>query len=290
MDNTNDKPSGKQKKIIKVLIVLLILSVLGLAGRYIYLNYIRDNGSSTVTVPQNVIKDKNKTGSMVEIQGKKTAAANQENSNSENNHQSSSDKKTQQGRVEAPFIELDKSQPEYNEKFSAFGMLPGDMVTKYYCVKAHHDYDVKVYFEAEVTDETKHLGDVLNVKVTDVSENKETLVAEGPFSKINGKSYPVQLKENKDDYTRKYYRIDVFLDTSVGNPYQEAALTADFKWYVTDEEYHAMQEKNPIIPGITDPGKTDVPKTGDMFDKTLWMMFFGSALLLIIMSVAKKRR
>lgn len=292
MDNTNDKPSGKQKKIINVLIVLLILSLLGLVGRYIYLNYMRDNGSSTVTVPQNVIKDKNKTGSIVEVQGKKNAIADNTNDSRENNNQSSSDKKIQRGRVEAPLIELDKSQLEYNEKFNAFGMLPGDVVTKYYCVKVHHGYDVKVYFETEVTDETKHLGDVLKVKVTDVSneENKETLVAEGPFTEINGKSYPVQLKENKDDYTKKYYRIDVFLDTSVGNPYQEATLTADFKWYVTDEEYHAMQEKDPIIPGITDPGKTDVPKTGDMFDKTLWMMLFGSALLLIIMSVATKRR
>lgn len=290
MRNENEKSSGEQKKIINVLIALLILSLLGLVGRYIYLNYMRDNGSSTVTVPENIIRDKDMTGSVIEVERKKSTSAGYAGDNSRNNGQSSSEGNSQRERAEAPLIELDRSHLGYNEKFSAFGMLPGDTVTGYYCVKVYHDYDVKVYFETEVTGETKHLGDVLRVRVTELSGDKETTVAEGTFAEINGKSFPIQLKGNKGDFTRRYYRIDVFLDTSVGNPYQEAELTADFKWYVTDEEYDAMQDKNPIIPGISNPGRVDAPKTGDMFDKTLWIMFFGSALLLIIMSAAKKRR
>jgi len=292
MGNTNDKSSGGQRKVINVLIVLLTLSLLGLACRYIYLNYMRDNGSSTVTVPQNVINDQDMTSSVMEVRREKTASAGSANDNIESNSHSSSYRKIQRESAEAPLIELDRSHLGYNEKFNALGMLPGDTVTKYYCVKVYHDQDIKVYFETEVMDETKHLGDVLNVRVTELSSDAEkaAVAAEGTFSEINGKSFPMQLKGNDGDFTRKYYRIDVFLDTSVGNPYQEAALTADFKWYVTDEENDAMQDKDPIIPGISDPEKVDAPKTGDMFDKTLWIMFFGSALLLIIVSAAKKRR
>lgn len=336
MTNKSDS-STKSKKIIVVLVILLILSLLGLLGRYLYLNHYQKQ--NTVTVPDNIIndigdktdKDTNKSDNGSDSSGNDLTSnqdsnrdehlASQDNSklpsddnseddsnedsninqNTENDDNSNNDK----DELEAPQIDLDQKEPSDNERFEVSNMLPGDSITKYFCVKTTHDFDVKVYFESSIVDQTKQLGDVLDIKVTDVTDgvNRAKLVTNGTFNEINKNSYPVQLKKNKDGYTVKYYKIDVSLDTSVGNPYQAAKLSADFKWYVTDEEFNALSKDKPIIPGITNPSdkgdssdegngndKNNTAQTGDIFDKSLWIIFIGSALMIILLSLKNRSK
>lgn len=318
MDEMKSKHSDKLKidklkMIIKVLVILLVLSLIGLAGRYIYLNYIKDSGNRTVTIPQNVIKESNQPDEHREIINEQNrtdqninaphlmASGNQagvssdgtESETSNSNRSDTADQHvTQTTAVEAPSIELDRHHPEYNEKFEVFDMLPGDSVTKYYSIKVHHGYDVKVYFETKVTEETKNLGEVLKIKVTDVTAgaDQEVTILDDVFKTANGKTFSTLLQANDTEITQKFYRIDVSLDSSVGNPYQAAALMADFKWFVTDDEYNALLNQKPIIPGLPPSGSSGGPNTGLIFDRTCWGVFIGSAVLLIFLLILKKRR
>lgn len=329
MDSQNSNNNTKSQKIIKVLIVLLILSLLGLLARYIYLNKFQD--SVKVTVPDNIINEIDKIADKGSDEGNsnhssdltnsnnssnkdknnqnkdkdKNSDSDKDNNNTNDNNNSSDDNPSDKDdndkddndndsdKVEAPKIELDKKNPGDNERFDVSNMLPGDQVTRYFCVKTYHTYNVKVYFQSNVVEQTNQLGDVLQIKVTDVTKGAANgkIVAQGTFNEINQKSYPVQLKQNENDSTTQYYKIDVSLDTSVGNQYQASKLSADFKWYVTDEEYKGMANKKPAIPGIKDPsddkGQT---RTGDIFDKTLWAIFIGSAIMLIILAVTGRRK
>ncbi len=314
MDEMKSKHSDKLKMIIKVLVILFVLSLIGLAGRYIYLNHIKDSGSLTVTIPQNVIKESNQPDEHREIIKEQNRADQNTNVShlmvsgnqagvssdgigSDTSHSNRSDTADQHGTqttaVEAPSIELDRHHPEYNEKFEVFDMLPGDSVTKYYSIKVHHGYDVKVYFETKVTEETKNLGEVLKIKVTDVTAgaDQEVTILDDVFKTANGKTFSTLLQANDTGITQKFYRIDVSLDSSVGNPYQAAALMADFKWFVTDEEYNnALLNQKPIIPGLPPSGSSGGPNTGLIFDRTCWGVFIGSAVLLIFLLILKKRR
>ena len=71
-----------------------------------------------------------------------------------------------------------------------------------------------------------------------------------------------------------YYEITAYLDTSVGNEYQNKDLIADFKWWV--EETGNLD--NP-------------PKTGDLASPVLWAAVAdcaGGAMLILLVS-AKRR-
>lgn len=124
-------------------------------------------------------------------------------------------------------------------------------------------------FFADVTGQTKQLGNVLEIKVTRVGE--DTALCDLPFSEADGREYKTSVAENGSGVTAVYYRIDVSLDTSVGNEYQAAELTADFKWFVKDES--ALES----------------PVTGDAGGTVLWaLLAASSAALIILLPVYRK--
>ena len=63
----------------------------------------------------------------------------------------------------ATVLELYAGRPDANQRFEVSNMLPGDSETKYFCVKAYHDADIDLFFRADVSEQTKSLGDVLQV-------------------------------------------------------------------------------------------------------------------------------
>ena len=121
-----------------------------------------------------------------------------------------------------------------------------------------------------MTEQTKNLGDVLHIRVTHLETGK--VLCDAPFAEVNGKEFPELLKSNNEKATTAYYQIDVSLDTSVGNEYQAAKLTADFKWYVKDE------------------GSLTPPQTGDNTNITLWIVLAVSSFLLMLLLLWKRRK
>lgn len=290
MEQQEQPSKAKRLKIaIIILAVLLILSGGGLAARYIYLQYFAP-AQATATVPDNLIGDSSQTdadsaptentlpaesGSDTEDTSNGQTDAPENSSPADSGATSgtadSRDTSPAADKPSAPVLELYAGRPDANQKFEAGNMLPGDSLTQYFCVRAYHDADITLFFKADVTEQTKNLGNVLHIKVTHLDTGK--VLCDASFADIDGKEFSELLAANADGETTAYYQIDVSLDTSVGNEYQAARLLADFEWYVEDGD------------GLTPP-----PQTGDTTNLALWIILAASSLLLILLLLLGRQR
>lgn len=82
-----------------------------------------------------------------------------------------------------------------------------------------------------------------------------------------------KLASEKSTTDELYYEITAYLDTSVGNDYQNKDLIADFKWWV--EEIGNLD---------------DSPKTGDTSNILLWAALAAGSLSMIIILLKTLRR
>lgn len=169
-------------------------------------------------------------------------------------------------------LELYSGNPQANKRFQVENMLPGDVVTQDFSVKVYHNADITLYFQETVTDEFKNLGQVLRIKVID--SDSEEVICDDFFNMAEGVDYAKTLKASSQGYSVVNYRIEVSVDTSVGNEYQGAELTADFKWYVNEEDQG----------GLTPP-----IQTGQRPLTALWVIL-GVALVVFVTLVIIKRR
>lgn len=270
----------RMKVAIIVLSCLLLLSAGGLAVRYIYLEHFAPRGG-TVTVPDNLIgnTDVPTQGTLASVPSTATdpasatdaptSAAVDPTASTTAEQNTDATEQTQPQRI-ATALELYRKNPGDNERFEVKNLFPGDVETKYFCVKTYHDVDVTLTFRATITEQTKALGDVLHIQVTRLDTGKVLLDA--PFSQVDGKEISEVLKADSGQ-TVCYYRIDVSLGTDVGNDYQAAMLKADFEWIVEDES------------GLTPP-----PQTGDSMDLMLGTAAILSSLSLLILLILMKRK
>lgn len=275
MDNQGQTKKPKRLKVIIIILsVLLVLSAGGLAARMIYLNFFAPT-QSTATVPDNLIGEESSEANPTESSedsSNQTGSDNAADTNSTNTSASSRPQPDQADKpsAEAKVLELYQGKPGDNERFEVKNMFPGDTETKYFCLKVNHNKDIDLFFRADITEQTKNLGDVLHIKVTHLESGKELF--DGAFSEINGREFSELLKVNEEKSTIAYYQVDVSLDTSVGNDYQAAKLTADFEWYVKDD------------------GGLTPPQTGDTTNLTLWIILAASSLLLILLLTFRRRK
>jgi len=127
-----------------------------LAARYVYLRWFAP-AQATVTVPDNLIGEgasQPKTGAP-EHGGTSDPAAKAPAAQAGRAAGSAED----EDGVQAAYITLFQGRPDANRPFEARGLLPGDHVTQYFCIKASHTEDIPLYFRAEITEETKALGE-----------------------------------------------------------------------------------------------------------------------------------
>lgn len=271
-----NRKSKRLKTAIIILSILLLLSIGGLAAWYAYLAYFTPV-QVTVVLPDNLIGE---NSSLLEesVDSEEGRLQTSAPANKNNTSVSSSPAKsagvgtdnTESGRTAAKMLELYQGKPSDNQKFNVRNMFPGDQETRYFCIKTYHNADITLFFRADVTEETKNLSDVLQIKVTQMESNE--VLCDAPFSQIDGQEFSQLLSANAENETVSYYQIDVSLDTSVGNEYQAALLKADFEWYVEDE------------------GELTPPKTGDRTNVLLWIVLAASLLLLILLLTVKRRK
>ena len=264
---TQEQTKTKRLRIaIIILAVLLVLSAVGLAARYIYLAFFAPT-QATVTVPDNLIGEENPEPEGNTDNGSRdgtTALADTPGANDTGS--SGADGTSDNSEMDNPLaakLELYQGKPEDNRRFEVSNMLPGDSVTKYFCVKASHDANIELFFKADITEQTKSLGDALHIKVTHMETGK--VLCDAAFSEVNGREFAEFLEANSDEETTAYYQIDVSLDTSVGNEYQAAMLKADFEWFVKDQVG--------LIP----------PQTGDNTNIILWIVIAASSFLILLL-------
>ncbi len=164
---------------------------------------------------------------------------------------------------EAAVLELYRGQPADNDAFHAQNMFPGDTVTKYYCLKVYHGAALPVYFHVTDIQDTKSLGDILNIRVTQLDSEAPQVLCDKSFSEIEGEAFPSVFLASPAGETIVYYRIDISLPTAAGNEYQGASLTATFRWCA-----EAPAPNDPIPTPPTHDCETPCPTCGKCLDKS----------------------
>ena len=272
----------KVKIVIIVLAVLLGLSLLALGGTLVY-NKLARSAPSTVTVPDNLITPDEDTGT----NGSDTSAADESGAQTTDGSgtdtqdtSDTSDAGTRDSIAAAPAvdakeakkaasIELYNKQPQENAPFKAGNMFPGDSKTKYFRVRVSYHDKITVHYNADIRPGYEKLAEVLKVRVKLLSTGEtmyEGLMRDMPESL----TYNLASKESVTD--ELYYEITAYLDTSVGNEYQNKDLIADFKWWVEET------------------GNLDSPQTGDTHGILLWSVLAAGSLGMMILLVVVRRR
>ena len=258
----------EQKKKIKtaiiVLAVLLGISLAALGGTLLY-NRLASRPASTVTVPDNLITPDEEPSDT-------------ENSESQAPTESESTSATVPAQPtataetkKAATIELYNKQPEDNTAFKASNMFPGDTETKYFCVRVSYHDKITVHYKAAVRPGYEKLAEVLKIRVKLLTTG-ETLY-DGVISEMP-ESVTHKLSSKNTTTDELYYEITAYLDTSVGNDYQNKDLIADFHWWVEET------------------GKLDdSPKTGDTSNILLWAVLAAcSGSVMILLLVTRRRK
>ena len=261
------KKQNKIKIIIIVLAVLLSLSLAALAGTLIY-NSLHDDTHDTVTVPDNLITPES------DASGDETSAPTEGTSESGDGETSSDEtNETDQAEASATIqstaaeaqkatsIKLFSKRPEENTPFQVGNLFPGDSETKYYRVQVSYHDAVRPGYEK--------LAEVMRVRVKLLTTGEtmyDGLMRDMPESLTH------KLASNKSTTDELYYEITAYLDTSVGNDYQNKDLIADFSWWVEETE------------------NLDSPQTGDSFNLYLWLCIASGSLLLLILLWRKRKK
>lgn len=273
----------KTKIIIIVLAVLLGVSLLALGGTLIR-SKIPSNTQSTVIVPDNLItpdEEINKSDS-IEFDGKASDSSNAKKSDGLKLQllSSSTDtsliavnlaQNTTSEKKNAETIELYNKHPEDNTTFNVGNMFPGDSETKYFRVQVSYSGTVTVHYKATVRKGYEKLAEALKVKVKLLTTGEtmyDGLMRDMPESLTH------KTASEKSTTDELEYEITAYLDTSVGNEYQNKDLIADFCWWI--------EETDSLEPS---------PKTGDSSNMLLWVLLAGiSGSAMIFWLVARKCR
>ena len=267
----------EQKKKIKIVIIILAillgLSLLALGGTVIY-NKIANNTPATVTVPDNLITpDEDATKPDSSESNSQAPDSSDTQTPSSSADASSSAVPTQSTTAEAKkaaTIELYNKQPEENKAFTVGNMFPGDVETKYFRVRVSYHDKITVHYKATVRPGYEKLAEVLKVRVRLLTTGEmlyDGLMRDMPESLTH------KLASKKSTTDELYYEITAYLDTSVGNDYQNKDLIADFKWWVEET-------------GNLD----DSPQTGDTSNILLWAVLAAGSLGMIIILLVTRRR
>lgn len=245
----------KIKTVIIILAILLGLSLSALGGILIH-NKLSAEKTVSVEVPDNLITPDAPSGGD-SASGADGAAQPAENS--------------EEKAEKAAAIELYNKQPEENSPFAVSNMFPGDRETKYFRVRVSYHGKISVHYNAAVRPGYEKLAEVLKLRVKLLSTGET--VYDGAIADMP-ESITHEMASAKSTVGELYYEITAYLDTSVGNDYQNKDLIADFKWWVEET-------------GNLD----DSPKTGDDFNVRLFALLAvcsGAAILLLLVRRRKE--
>lgn len=183
-----------------------------------------------------------------------------------NNSENNADAKEES----ATTLSLYSGNHEESIPFNVTNMFPGDSETNYFTVKVSHKGTVTLKYHADIRPGYEKLAEVLMVRIS--IPDKETVLYDGLMRDMP-EALSHTLAASEDKTSEVSYEITAYLDTSVGNEYQEKKLVADFRWWVEETE----ELINP-------------PKTGVIYNPLFYVCVLSGALLMIVILVAYRRR
>lgn len=256
--------SKKLKITIIVLSVLLLLSISALSVTLV----LRESAGSSpaaVNVPENLITPNHDSSNSSAPDSESTVSSAKFKSNT--SEQISSDTKTKT----ATAIDLYNKNPDENIAFKAENMLPGDSETKYFRISVSYHNNISVRFKAHIRPGYEKLAEVMKIKVT--MPNYGNTLYDGLMRDMPDNIVHTLLSQGSTT-DELYYEITAYLDTTVGNEYQNKSLVADFTWYATEAE-----------------NLDDSPKTGDKSDIIIWIAVcaVSASLLVVLLFISWKK-
>ncbi len=256
-----NQPKKKPLKVgIVILAILLAINLAALAGILIYRQFV-PAGPSSVVVPDNIITP--------ETNSEEESKVSEEDSGLSGESLPSTPPANDLGE-RATAIYLHNRNAGDNTAFAAKNLFPGDRETKYFCVRVTYFDDVTVKYHPDIRPGYEKLAEVLGCKI--VLLNTGETMYDGPMEKMP-ESLNHTLKTASETTTDLYYEITTYLDTSVGNEYQNKELIADFRWWVEEDENLAQP-----------------PQTGALGNPALWIgLLIGSLFLLILLFITRKK-
>lgn len=265
----------KLKIVIIILSILLTMSLLALAGIQFHQS-VKVNGP-VVMVPDNIITPDAEQIEQNSLDIVYLTAANADTV------PSNSEKK-------AEVISLYQKHAEDNQPFQVGNMFPGDAETRYYCVKISHSGEVVVHYRADIRPGYEKLAEVLKCRIVLLTTG-ETLY--DGFMRDMPKSLDHSVKADTDAGSELYYQITAYLDTSVGNDYQNKDLIADFYWWVQDIQ--DTQDTQDIqgtesTQNTQSAGHLNPLQTGDSFNLCLYIAIASGSLLIFLLLWKKIRK
>lgn len=238
--------------IVALLAVFVILSLMALVGVAVY-GLIHIGSAVSATVSGNVI----------------TTDGGESRTVYESDHSISKPLAASSKQSDAGIsLELYDKHPEANIPFKAENMFPGDNYNNLYSVAVSCRSAVILHFSADVREGGEKLSEVLKVKITENgSELYDGTIKDMP------KALKTDIVPGSDGIGTADYIITAYLDTSVGNEYQNTGLIADFKWWVGDNE-----QLGPA------------PGTGDSSKVLLWaaVMLLSAAVLAAVIIIRRR--
>ena len=242
--------SSQTLKRLRIVIVLLVISLATLSATLIHFSGLQD--LATVEIPNNIITPESLSHE---------AEYGQALYHADQMHNAvvlTNTSETARPRSETT-IELYKRHAEDNDPFQVTNMFPGDAETRYYRVRVSHSADVTVHYHATIRPGYEKLAEVMMIRIQLLTTGQtmyEGLMRDMPESLTH------KLVSPKSTTDELYYEITAYLDTSVGNDYQNKDLIADFKWWVEET------------------GNLDSPpQTGDTSNILLWAVLAVVRLL-----------
>ena len=252
----------KLKKLRIVIIVLAALLAVSLAALAVTVIRASAHGdSATVSIPGNIT-----SGSAHAETAAYRTSTKPDGSRTQNAVSLSAS-----GQARRVTLSLYRKQPEDNTPFNVVNMLPGDAVTQNYNVRVSHSGDVTVRFRAIIRPGYEKLAEVLmlRVKLLNTGETLyDGLMRDMPRS-VNHK-----LTASGSTTSDLEYELTAYLDTSVGNEYQNQELIADFHWWVEGKEQSHL----------------DSPKTGDDSHIVIFTVAAVAASIAVIILPVWRRR
>ncbi|MGN0441534.1 MAG: hypothetical protein ACI4FO_02400 [Acutalibacteraceae bacterium] len=261
----NEQKKNRLKAVIIILVILLCISIAALAAILIYNNFFSYK-SASVVVPDNIItKETNPTNTTeTNIKNSPKGLNSGDNASSGDNALVSNPVDTSSAAV----LTLYNMKADDNIPFKVENMFPGDSETKYYCVRVSQKNTLTVRYHADIHNGYEKLAEVLKIRINLLSTGEQLydgLIRDMP------ESLDHTLETNQSTVSELYYEITAYLDTSVGNDYQNKKLVADFKWWTEDSS-----------------SLGDNPYTGDTFNILLWISAAAGSLLIFVLLLAKR--
>lgn len=296
------------RKIIIVLTALLVLTSTALAGMIIY-KYIRANKNVPATVPNNIITEKETTIGNADWHFHKNRIS---------GTLSIAPIVIEEAKGKNVTLKIYRNHAEASTPFYANNLFPGDEANESFEVQVSYKGSVVVHFHADLREGSEKLAEVLKCRITmtDGSLLYEGLIRDMPRSI----DYP--LPQSDGTTVNIIYDLNVYLDTSVGNEYQNKSLAADFRWWVDETETSESTESTETTESTEDSETTEttestensrpsedddtseetsetekvpsgggilIDPTGDTMKLLLWSGLAGVSLILIIFLIIVSR-